>query len=269
MYIPTSVTKPRGNKSPGASAPKDPNVTIVRAEDIQSFPPRNENGVLLDGSIVMKPNAFMIQVYMTPSTIDASFTTEGEEDAEQFKHTFKGEHPGDELEILEFIQNNTGRDLIIIYGSCTEMIKKVMGSKCAPMKLKTESQDNKDGRKKIMTFEQIVATGFVPAHYEGELVLEEPATADTLALDITPESLIQKLPAASASPSDITIASITAAHGSVVTLIGGGGSETAVLESGANVILKDGANWSALDGAVIHLKVYEADTKMLIETHRE
>lgn len=268
MYIPTSVTKPRGNKSPGASAPKDPNVTIVRAEDIQSFPPRNENGVLLDGSIVMKPNAFMIQVYMTPSTIDASFTTEGEEDAEQFKHTFKGEHPGDELEILEFIQNNTGRDLIIIYGSCTEMIKKVMGSKCAPMKLKTESQDNKDGRKKIMTFEQIVATGFVPAHYEGNVVLEEPTAAATLALTITSESLIQKLPAAS-EPDEITVSSITAAHGSVATLIGGGGSETAVLESGANVILKDGANWSALDGAVIHLKVYEADTKMLIETHRE
>lgn len=269
MYIPKSVTKPRGKSSPGASAPKEPNVTIVRAEDILSFPERNQGGVLLEGSIVMKPNAYMFQVYMTPSTITASFATDGEEDAEQFTHTFVGEHPGDELEIAEFIQNNTGRDLLIIYGSCTEKIRKVMGSKCAPMKLKTEGQDNRDGRKKIMTFEQIVATGFVPAHYEGELVLEEPATADTLALDITPESLIQKLPAASASPSDITIASITAAHGSVVTLIGGGGTETAILTSDTDVILKDGANWNALEGAIIHFKVYDGDTKMLIESARE
>lgn len=268
MYIPISVTKPKGKSSPGASAPKDPNVTIVRAEDILSFPPRNENGVLLEGSIVMKPNAYMFQVYMTPSTIEASYTTEGEEDAEQFKHTFKGEHPGDDLEISEFIQNNTGRDLIIVYGACTESIKKVMGSKCAPMKLKTESQDNKDGRKKILNFEQIVATGFVPAHYEGALVLGDPYTASGTTLNIYNDRLVQKLPAV-ASESDITINNITADAGSVVTLIGGGGAETAVLEPSSKVLLKTGANWSALEGAIIHFKVYEGTTKMLIETHRE
>src|SRR5690606_26990941 len=147
MYIPKSVTKPRGKSPPGASAPKEPTVTTARAEDILSLPARNQGRPLVGGSMGLKRNAYRLSAYLTPSTITASFTTDGEEDAEQFTHTFVGEHPGDELEIAEFIQNNTGRDLLIIYGSCTEKIRKVMGSKCAPMKLKTEGQDNRDGRK--------------------------------------------------------------------------------------------------------------------------
>lgn len=268
MYIPISVKKPQGNSSPGASAPKDPNVTIVRADDILTFPQRNGKGVMLDGSFVMKPNAVMFQVYMTPSTVDANFTTEGDEDAEQFKHTFKGDHPGSNLEIDEFVQNNTGKDLIIIYGSCTEKVKRVMGSKCAPMKLKTEGVDNKDGRKKQMTFEQIVATGYVPAHYMGEVILQEPVTAGGADLTITNDSLLQKLPSSDVA-ADITVTAITADDDFMVTLIGGGGTTPATLEPSVNVILKGGANWTALEGSVIHFRVYASDTKMLIEVARE
>lgn len=267
-YIPKSVRKPQGNSSPGASAPKDPNVTIVRVEDILSSPQRNSKGVMLEGSFVMKPNATMIQIYMTPSTIDAGYSTEGDEDAEQFKHVFKGDHPGSDLEIDEFIQNNTGKDLVIIYGSCTEKVRRVMGSKCAPMKLKTEGVDNKDGRKKQMTFEQIVATGYVPAHYMGEIVLQDPTLASGAALTISNESLMQKLPSSS-TDTDITFTAITADVDNIVTLIGSGGTTPSVLEPSANIVLNGGANWTAVEGAVIHLKVYNGATKMLIEVSRE
>ncbi len=268
MYIPKTVKKLQGNKSPGAAAPKDPNVTIVRVEDILLFPERNSLGVLMEGSFVMKPNAYMFQVYMTPSTIDAPYTTEGEEDGDQFKHTFKGDHPGDDLEIAEFIQNNTGRDLIIVYGSCADKTRRVMGSKCAPMKLKTEGVDNKDGRKKALSFEQVVGTGYVPGHYEGDIVLEDPFNAVGHDLTIGANSLMQKLPS-SAAETDITVTTITAETDSIVTLIGGGGAVAATLEPSANVLLKGGANWTALDGAVIHFKVFEGANKMLIETSRQ
>lgn len=268
MYIPVSVKKPQGNSSPGASAPKDPNVTIVRANDILSFPSRDSKGVLMDGNFVMKPNFYMFQVYMTPSTIEAGFSTEGDEDAETFKHTFKGDSPGDGLELAEFIQNNTGVDLVIIYGGCTEKVKKVMGSKCAPMKLKAEGTDNKDGRKKSLSLEQIVGTGFLPGHYMGEIVLQDPTVAGGTALTITNDSLMQKLPVSDAVAT-ITVTSVTANADSMVTLIGSGGTTPATLEPAANVILKGGANWTAMEGAIIHFKVYDGATKMLYEVSRE
>ncbi|HLV52175.1 MAG TPA: hypothetical protein VKY44_09500 [Flavobacterium sp.] len=267
MYIPKSVTKPKGNKSPGASAPKEPNVTIVDVDDILSFPERDEKGVLMQGSFVMKPNANMIQVYMTPSKSKASFESEGDEDAQQFKHKFEGEHPGNELEIAEFVQNFTGRNVIIIYGSCSDTFRKVLGSKCAPLQLKPSLQDDNDARKHMLVFEQAAATGFVPGHYVGEIVLGEPFAASSANLTIANNRLMQKLPA-SAAETDVTVASITAAADSVVTLIGSGGATPSVLEASANVLLKGGADWTALDGAVIHFKVFEGATKMLIELSR-
>lgn len=266
MYIPTSVRKPQGNKSPGASAPKEPNVTIVDVDDILSFPERDGKGVLMNGSFVMKPNASMIQVYMTPSKSNASFESEGDEDAQQFKHKFEGEHPGNELEIAEFVQNFTGRNVIIIYGSCSDKFRKVLGSKCAPLQLRPSLQDDNDARKHLLVFEQAAATGYVPGHYLGEIVLAEPATVLTGALTIANDSVMQKLPA---SATEVTVTAITADADKVVTLIGGGGDTPAVLEPSANVLLKGGANWTAFEGAVIHFKVFEGATKQLIELSRE
>lgn len=266
-YISKSVLKPRGNKSPGASAPKEPNVTIVEVDDISYFPLRDGKGVLMQGSFVMKPNANMIQVYMTPSKSKASFESEGDEDAQQFKHKFEGEHPGNELEIAEFVQNFTGRNVIVIYGSCSDTFRKVLGSKCAPLQLKPSLQDDNDARKHMLVFEQAAASGYVPGHYTGEIVLDEPFAAVGSALTIADDKLMQKL-AATAAETDITVTSITAEADRVVTLIGSGGLVPATLEPAANVLLKGGANWTALEGAVIHFKVFEGATKMLIEVGR-
>lgn len=267
MYIKQSVRKPQGNKSPGAPAPKDPNVTIIDIDDILLHPERDSKGVLMEGSYVMKPNANMVQLYMTPSKIKASFETEGDEDAQSFKHKVEGEHPGNELEIAEFVQNWTGRNCIIILGSCADSFRKVYGSKCAPLQLKPSLQDDNEARKHMMLFEQAAASGYVPGHYVGELVLDNPTFASSVDLTITPATLMQKLPALAVTD-DITITSITAEADSVVTLIGSGGAEPATLADGANVLLKGGANWTALEGAVIHLKVFGGATKKLVELSR-
>lgn len=267
-YIPKSVLKPRGNKSPGASAPKEPNVTIVDVDDILVFPQRDGKGVLMVGSFVMKPNATMIQVYMTPSKSKASFESEGDEDAQQFKHKFEGEHPGNELEISEFVQNFTGRNVIVIYGSCSDNFRKVLGSKCAPLQLKPSLQDDNDARKHMLVFEQAAASGYVPGHYVGEIVLEAPFLAGGLELSISNETLMTQLPASEIA-TDITVTAINADTDKIVSLIGGGGATPATLEPSTNVLLKGGANWTALDGAVIHFKVFEGTEKMLIEIGRE
>jgi hypothetical protein len=41
---------------------------------------------------------------------------DGDEDSISLKHKFEGEHPGNELEIAEFIQNWTGEPCIVIHG---------------------------------------------------------------------------------------------------------------------------------------------------------
>lgn len=72
MYVRKNIVKPTG-KSPGAAAPKEPNVTVVAVDDIATWPMRDGNGVNHTGDFIMKPNAKMYQVYMTPSKIKFLF----------------------------------------------------------------------------------------------------------------------------------------------------------------------------------------------------
>lgn len=267
-YVKTSVRKPQGNKSPGASAPKEPNVTIVDVDDILTWAERDGNGVLIAGSHVLKPNAQMITYYATPSSIVPTYETEGEEDAVSFLHKVETASPGDELELNELIQNWTGRNAIVILGSCSDKFRKQYGSKCAPLQLKPSLQDNNEGRKHMLNWEQTARTGYVPAHYMGELTYAEVTQADGANVTITNDSLMQRISASDAETA-INISSVNADHGKIVTLIGSGGSDPAVLESGVNVILKDGANWTALEGAVLNLQVFHSGaTPTLIETSR-
>lgn len=267
-YVKTSVRKPQGNKSPGASAPKDPNVTIIDVEDILVWAERDEKGVLISGSHVMKPNARMISYYATPSSIVPSYETEGDEDAVSFVHKVETASPGDELELNELIQNWTGRNAIVILGSCSDKFRKQYGSKCAPLQLKPSMQDNNEGRKHILNWEQTARTGYVPAHYMGELTYAEPTAVSGASMTIDNNNLLFRINA-SESGQEIGISANTADHGKIVTFVGSGGSDPAVLNAGENIILKSGANWTALENAVINLQVYKAGgTPKLIETSR-
>lgn len=269
-----SVPKPT-NVGAGAPNPKKGDVTIVFADDILSYPERDANGVKMLGNIVLKAGAKMHKLYETPTSQKASHTIEGDEDAEQFKLKFEGMHPGDSLEINEFVQNVLGQGLIIIYGtSCGSNSKKVLGTPCNPMKLKGEFTDDKDGVKHTLNFEQYQGDSNLAGFYTGTLSFAEPfAVALATAIALTPENGgIYQLPA-TAAEADATITSLTLSHGQVVSLVGSGGAGPVVLESGAstaaNVLLKDGTTWIALKDAVINLQVFLAGgTKYLIEVSR-
>lgn len=268
-YIRINVAKANLGKSPGAAAPKNPNVTIVAVEDIFAFPARDENNVNHVGNFVMKPNAKMISVYMTPSKIKASFTSEGTEDDITFKHMFEGPHPGNELAIAEFVQNFTGVDCIVIYGSCSDSYQKVLGTKCAPLQLKAELKDDNDSREHMLKFEQAAKSGFVPGHYTGTLSFASPFTVPLVtAIAVTPVNGNQYELPALATTAAIVFASITLAHGDTVTLIGGGGAAPATLSGGVadkSALLINGTQWVAAKGAVINLKVFKAGALTFLE----
>ncbi|MBW3519517.1 hypothetical protein [Flavobacterium sp. NKUCC04_CG] len=268
MYIKTSVKKPTG-ASPGASAPKEPNVTIIDIDDVLSFPQRDFNGVKMEGNFVLKADSSMIQVYMTPSKSKASYESEGEEDSVQFKQKFEGEHPGNDLAINEFIQNWTGRNVIIIYGSCTDKFRKVLGSKCAPLQLKPSMQDDNDARKQMLVFEQHAATGFVPGHYLGDLVLQEAQLTGSK-ITATLERGTQYRLTPLNTTENIEFNQVDHADGTIITLIGNGDEDPPVLKSGpgtnANIVvlLKNGADWTGFRDAAINLQVFDGGSKNYI-----
>lgn len=272
MYVRQNVVKPLG-KSPGAAAAKEPNVVVIATDDILTWPMRDSKGVKHVGNFVMKPNAKMIEVYMTPSKLKASYGSEGDEDAVSFAQKFEGEHPGNELEINEFVQNWTGVNCVVIYGSCSDAFRKVMGTKCAPMQLKPSLQDDNDGRKTMLVFEQAAKSGFVPGHYTGALSFAEPfAIADAgNILATAANGNMYKVPSLDVTV-PIVFSEVSLAHGAIITLVGGGGSNPATLATGTadlSAILKDGTTWVALESSVINLQVFVAgDNTYLLELSR-
>lgn len=273
-YLKVSVPRANTGTSPGAYKAKKPNVTIVDADDVLTYPGRDSKGVRELGNYVLIPGARMIKIYMTPETIDASFVTEGPEDGKVFKSTFKGDHPGESLEIKEFIQNWLGRPVIIFEENCRNNTMNTYGTQCSPMKLTTEFNSNKEGTKHMLTFEQPNPVEFLPGYYTGDLTFADPfANADENVNALVANGNFYKMPSTAVTAA-IDIASLDLADGEIISLIGGGGIGPLTLSSGAGtaatVILKGGSQWTALENDVINLQVVDGGaTQYLLELSRK
>lgn len=272
-YIKTSVPRANTGTSPGAFKAKIPNVAIVDADDIAVWPSRDSKNVKEVGNYVLKANARMIRIYMTPETIDAGFETEGPEDGKVFKATFKGDHPGESLEIKEMVQNWLGRPVIIFEENCRNSTINTYGTKCSPMKLNPSFSSNKEGTKHMISFEQPNPVEFLPGYYEGALTFGDPyENADENISLLEARGNFYKLPAFAAAEA-LDIAATDLEHGQVVSITGGGGGSPATLSNGAHtavtVVLISGTQWIALADATICLKVFKAGaTTYLIEEKR-
>jgi hypothetical protein len=214
----------------------------------------------------------MHKLYMTPSKQDAKFESEGDEDEVGFKQMFTASHPGNSLEINEFVMDALGKDFIIFFGDCQSSHKIVFGTPCAPMKLKPGFQMNNDATKHTFEFEQYTRTGFVMGHYFGNMVFAEP-TATDVSIDITKANGTQFKIEALSTTAAITANSIDHDHGTYITLIGSGGSDPATLANDAGTAatfkLKDGTTWTALLNATITFEVFDDGSDVyLIERNR-
>jgi len=273
MYILQDVPKDNSSISPGAAKAKDPNLTIIRVEDIVSTPARNSKGVKMEGNFVLKAGAQVAKVYVTPSKMTPSFENEGDEDSISVKHMFEGMHPGDALEINEFVQNNMSKNLILIYGNCQDNVKKVYGTTCAPMQLKPSFVADNDQTNHTLSFEQFQKTAQLPGHYEGALPEGSPTAVADENLTLSQANGYVYRFSENGFGTEIVPANTDLKTGDFVTLLGGGGSDPYVLANPATgnvvVVLKDNVSWSAIDGAMIDLEVVVADTTTyLIERKR-
>jgi hypothetical protein len=125
-----------------------------------------------------------------------------------------------------------------------------------------------------MSFEPFAKSGFVPKIYTGAVVFAEPfQVAGVSAISLLEANGVQyKLPADAAE--DVGIVDIDLQHGKVVTFIGTGGDNPASLVNGVSgavtIALTNGSTWTAIENAVIHLKVFKAGSVVyLFELSRE
>lgn len=174
-YIKVSIPKAKGN--PGAPEPKDPNIILINTRDIETFPSRDSGGVRISDDITLKTGEKAIALYATPSTINRWDASEGDPDAKGFIQNLVFDHPGDELEFNEFVQENIGEDFVIITKECAnEKGVRLHGTPCNPMQFNSEGQDNNEGKKTTLTWASVQRSKFKMAHYYGEIPeLEDPA----------------------------------------------------------------------------------------------
>lgn len=272
MYTFPNLAKPSGI-SPGSGAPKGDTIVLI-VEDIQVFPPSDQNGVKMVGNFLMKAGKFPISIYGTKSKTDAPYESDGDEDSINITQKFMLQHPGNKLECKEFVQNLLGKNVIILHRACQEDYYEVMGTPCAPLQLKPSKTDNNDGRFHTFNFEAFAKTSLVPKHYEGDVVLAQPfAVADVGAIVVNAANgLHYKLPSLAVTDA-IAFTSVDLEQKQYVTLIGQGGAGPATLDSGTannvTVVLLNGTTWTALENAVINFMVVNAGSDTyLIELSR-
>ena len=264
----------------GAGAPKFNNdrlVWLIPAALVDVFPDTDDKGVRLQGNIVLQNNAFAIPMYATGSTKDYAADVQGEDDAENFKLTFKANHPGDEIEATEFSVNYLGEGFVIVFDKCkSNGTRKVLGSDCHPLKLKPGFKGNKDKTGFEFSFEQSTGSRSMHFEYAGSLITEEslaPSQASTAIQFLEGNVNLVKINVGTAA-SVAAITTVGKNTGDIVTLIGQDTdtAKAATLSSaniatatGVVVLLKDGVAWKSLSGSTISFRVFKTNTHTFLE----
>ncbi|WP_411898605.1 hypothetical protein [Elizabethkingia bruuniana] len=265
----------KGSGNPGLPTAKKGQAILALKNDILQVPELSADGVAYEGNFVFVPGATFGLLYMTPSTQAATYEAGGNPDGMGSKNKFVGEHPGTTREIMAWMKKYGSEEFIIIYGGCCTNTseKKVMGSICNPMKLSASGKDDKDGNANTLTFEQEQLNDERVMFYYGDIDFALPYSpaGPSFALDKT-KGLQYQLPASTAA-ANISVTSSDYENGSIITFLGGGGTTPLLMKNSSagavGVLLKNGADWTALQGASIHFRVVVADKTYLVELSRK
>jgi len=255
------INIPKSTKG-AAGAPQGKDTDIVHFDwaDVVFTPTRDSNGIKMVGGFQFKPGKYAIKIYGTSSSINLPRSSEGEEDSMGFTALPEYSHPGSPLEIEEFIANMTNRALgvAVRVGDCDgeEPYYKVYGSKCNPLNLMVEGQDNNEGVKDLIKFNQFRRGSVLPGRYYGTFPFDEAnvVPADATAVDVANGSGEYQLQDNAAVTAILDL--LNPSHGGTYTLIGSGGTNPATLASGGNFILAGATDWQGVAGARITLKAY-------------
>lgn len=254
MYTKVNVGRP-ATQNAGSGGNRKDRVVFIDLDDVQTFPARDAAGVRITDNIVMKAGKYGVEVYGTITTMSDGFTTEGDPDKRGFMPNVSFEHPGDSLEILEFIQNWTNKNIAVILQKCDGTIKKLYGSPCAPLQLNPEAVNSNEENRNTLALESIVKSQSVPAIYEGTITLAT-ATGVFAADDATPSvanGTGRYELTANTAANEITELD-DASNGQLYTLVGMGGSNPSTVTASGDFILANGTTWTATSGATLTVR---------------
>lgn len=257
-YTKIDLAKP-SIQSPGKGGNKKDTIIIIDVDDLVSEAARDSKGVLITGNHVFKEGTYAIKVYGTIDTISHKVKTEGDIDAEGFTFECNWSHPGSALEKLEFESAFINKSVILIQESCSDGTKKQYGSKCAPLRMKSEAVDDKDNNRSTFTFTSSVKGPNV-AIYQGTITLSEVAdtvNANATSIDLAAGEGEYQL-TDNAAPTVITTCT-NAVDGMTFTLLGSGGTNPATVPKANDFVLASGVTWTGLANSKITFKAFKSD----------
>lgn len=170
-YVKKSVLRPEGN--PGNGIALKDKIVIIDIDDIETFPARDEAGVLISEELALKVSAKPVYLYLTPGTVEVTSNAEGDPDAMGFNISIKGNHPGNSQDVREFKWNWLGKKCIIIVCYCDGSDADLLGTPCNPMQLSSNFTANKDMTRTEFTFSSITK-GMDIAIYKGKIPEDKP-----------------------------------------------------------------------------------------------
>lgn len=272
MYTRIDIKKPSGG---GAPQGKSADVVLIDLDDVVYWPNRNSDGVVMVGEIRMKSGKYATIIQATASSISLPVTSEGEEDAVSFTSLPEFYHPGSSLEFEEFLVNMTNRPLAIGFriGACDGEVPfyKFYGTKCTPLNILVEGQNNNEATKNMVKFQQFQRSKTTPGRYYGSITF---ATVHSVPVDATTVDVANgsgRYQLADNTKETILDTLENANNNVSYTLLGSGGDFPAIIEnSNPKFLLRDGIDWQGLSGTSITFESYpiKEDELVFIEKNR-
>jgi hypothetical protein len=151
------VSVPKKTSNSGRPSGKKSYVIIFRWDDVAKYK-RDEKQVKVV-EFELKAGKKPVGVYATASTVNPYHTSEGDADAKGFIHHLDFEHPGTELEVEEFFENNLNENLGAIVVDCaaqSNVLCKIAGTPCQPLQFTVNSQDNNEANKNTVQMASIL-----------------------------------------------------------------------------------------------------------------
>lgn len=142
------VSVPKQSNNQGLANGKK-NIIIVFDFDQTTAYARDEKGVLVT-SLTFATDYHPIGIFVDEGSIDAGDVVAGENYGRGFNHSFKFNHPGDDLAFAEFKANNINANLGVIYVPCdaAKTHCKIYGTPCSPLKMaKADEVDTKENNR--------------------------------------------------------------------------------------------------------------------------
>ncbi len=254
-YVKLDVLKP-AKTAPGRGGDRKNKITIVDLADLSVEAQRDDKGILINDKHIFKPNAYAITIEVTPTSISGKSTSDGDPDAEGFNQEFSFEHPGSEVELLEFRTNWIGRNVLVFDEQCSTGRIYQYGDGCNPLRMKIEATHDKDVNKTVFTFTSMTK-GKDKAIYNNTLTLSQPVA--TVAADATSIDLSAGTGEYQLSDNSVATEITTASNATDLmkfTLLGSGGTNPATI-SGTDFLLSGGASWTAIAGATITFQAFK------------